>query len=357
MPTRNLLILLLLLILMMRTCWQQFGRDFYAEDCSRYWGWGFVKILRLKGAGYFHSPGQSKGGSLVLELLSIWFSWNFYQIISGIKYLYSSYKKKTCFGPVTCHSWQENGKNGYSVMEFWPLFDIFHHSRRLFSYSKRGVLGFYKQATHRKPGEWWWAIFYPLYFDQVHESTQPLWPRFWSWSLVEILSVKDWSTFLARGLVESWKLKFGRDFEAEFWPTCDTTKKQLFWWKHATLGSVVPLTIFYIYKTWVLGREGMDILGPVNGSSKSFDGRRAGNLTFRENILQSELANFLQIELAKILQIELANFLQGELASFLPGELANILQRKLPKSWDWTALCFHVLLLLWRWMFSSAQQI
>ena len=20
----------------MRTCWQQFGRDFYAEDCSRY---------------------------------------------------------------------------------------------------------------------------------------------------------------------------------------------------------------------------------------------------------------------------------------------------------------------------------
>ena len=70
----------------------------------------------------------------------------------------------------------------------------------------------------------------------------------------------------------------------------------------------------------------MDILGPVNGSSKSFDGRRAGNLTFRENILQSELA--------KILQIELANFLQGELASFLPGELANILQRKLPKSWD-----------------------
>jgi len=85
----------------------------------------------------------------------------------------------------------------------------------------------------------------------------------------------------------------------------------------------------------------MDILGPVNGSSKSFDGRRVGNLTCRENILQIELAN--------ILQIELANFLQGE--------LANILQRKLPKSWDWAraALCFHVLLLLWRWMFSPTQ--
>ena len=50
--------------------------------------------------------------------------------------------------------------------------------------------------------------------------------------------------------------------------------------------------MFYIYNTWVLGREGMDILGPVNGSSKSFDGRRVGNLFCRENILQIELANF-----------------------------------------------------------------
>ena len=30
------------------TCWQQFGRDFDAEDCSRYRGWGLVEILKLK---------------------------------------------------------------------------------------------------------------------------------------------------------------------------------------------------------------------------------------------------------------------------------------------------------------------
>ena len=40
----------------------------------------------LKGAGYFHSASQSKGGNLVLTLLSIRFSRNFYQIISGTKY-------------------------------------------------------------------------------------------------------------------------------------------------------------------------------------------------------------------------------------------------------------------------------
>ena len=39
-----------------------------------------------KGAGTFHSAGQSKKGNLVLALLSIWFSWNFYQIIFGTKY-------------------------------------------------------------------------------------------------------------------------------------------------------------------------------------------------------------------------------------------------------------------------------
>ena len=68
----------------------------------------------------------------------------------------------------------------------------------------------------------------------------------------------------------------------------------------------------------------MDILGPVNGSSKSFDGRRVGNLTCRENILQIELTNILQIELANILQIELANFLQGELANILQGNFQRV---------------------------------
>ena len=40
----------------------------------------------LKGAGAFHSAGQSKEGNLVLALPSIRFAWNFYQIISGTKY-------------------------------------------------------------------------------------------------------------------------------------------------------------------------------------------------------------------------------------------------------------------------------
>ena len=29
-------------------CWHQFGRDFDAEDCSRYRGWGLVNMLKLK---------------------------------------------------------------------------------------------------------------------------------------------------------------------------------------------------------------------------------------------------------------------------------------------------------------------
>ena len=36
-----------------------------------------------KGAGAFHSAGQSKEGKFVLVLPSIRFSWNFYQIMAG----------------------------------------------------------------------------------------------------------------------------------------------------------------------------------------------------------------------------------------------------------------------------------
>ena len=42
---------------------------------------------KFKGAGTFHSAGQSKEGNLVLALPSIRFSWNFYQIICGTKYV------------------------------------------------------------------------------------------------------------------------------------------------------------------------------------------------------------------------------------------------------------------------------
>ena len=46
-----------------------------------------IKIwILLKGAGAFHSAGQSKEGDLVLALQCIRFSWNFYQIISGTRY-------------------------------------------------------------------------------------------------------------------------------------------------------------------------------------------------------------------------------------------------------------------------------
>ena len=40
---------------------------------------------KFKGAGTFHSAGQSKEGKLVLALLSIWLLWNFYKVISDTK--------------------------------------------------------------------------------------------------------------------------------------------------------------------------------------------------------------------------------------------------------------------------------
>ena len=40
-------------------------------------------------------------------------------------------------------------KNGLFFMEFWPIFDIFHWLRPYLC-SKRGYLGFHKQATHRR---------------------------------------------------------------------------------------------------------------------------------------------------------------------------------------------------------------
>ena len=44
------------------------------------------QVNQKKGAGAFHSAGESKEGKFVLVLPSIRFSWNFYQIISGTKY-------------------------------------------------------------------------------------------------------------------------------------------------------------------------------------------------------------------------------------------------------------------------------
>ena len=54
-------------------------------------------------------------------------------------------------------------KNGHFFIDFWPIFDIFH---RLLPYlgSKTNVLGFYKQATHRRPGD------EPFFFFGVQRS-------------------------------------------------------------------------------------------------------------------------------------------------------------------------------------------
>ena len=48
-------------------------------------------------------------------------------------------------------------------MEFWPIFDIFH-GLRPYLCSKRDVLGFHKQATHRRRGD------EPFFYFGVHRS-------------------------------------------------------------------------------------------------------------------------------------------------------------------------------------------
>ena len=47
------------------------------------------------------------------------------------------------------------------------------------------------------------------------------WSRLWGWSLVEILSLKIGLHFEPEVWSKIWKLKFGPD--SEFWPTCDMT--------------------------------------------------------------------------------------------------------------------------------------
>ena len=72
-----------------------------------------------EGLACFTQLVKVRGGNLVLALSSIRFSWNFYHIISGTKYEW-----KTCFGPITCNSWQENGKK---TATFSWNFDLFWH--------------------------------------------------------------------------------------------------------------------------------------------------------------------------------------------------------------------------------------
>ena len=55
-----------------------------------------------------------------------------------------------------------------------------------------------------------------------------------------------WFLFSAEVLYcsKSWKQNFGQDSKADFWTTCDMTQKPFFWWKYATLGSIVLLAMF-----------------------------------------------------------------------------------------------------------------
>ena len=60
-------------------------------------------------------------------------------------------------------------------MEFWPAFDIFHRLRPYLC-SKREVLGFHKQATHRRPGD---EPFFTLW-STVHDWGWPKNGPFWT---------------------------------------------------------------------------------------------------------------------------------------------------------------------------------
>ena len=59
-------------------------------------------------------------------------------------------------------------------MEIWPVFDILH-TLRLYLCHKRGALGFYKQATHRRSGD---EPFFTL-GSTVHEWGWPKKVHFW----------------------------------------------------------------------------------------------------------------------------------------------------------------------------------
>ena len=45
---------------------------------------------------------------------------------------FPEYQYKTSSGPITCHSWQDEGKTWPFFMEFLPFFDIFHTYRVVF---------------------------------------------------------------------------------------------------------------------------------------------------------------------------------------------------------------------------------
>ena len=71
------------------------------------------------------------------------------------------------------------------------------------------------------------------------------WSRSWSWSLVKTLRLEFGRNFETGVWSKNFNLNFGRNSAAWYWSTCDITR---------TLGSVVPLAMFYfyfsLYQTW-----------------------------------------------------------------------------------------------------------
>ena len=64
----------------------------------------------------------------------------------------TQYEQKTCFGPIACHSWQDNGKKRPFLWNF-DLFLTFVYRLPPHLCSKWETLGFYKQGTHTRPGD------------------------------------------------------------------------------------------------------------------------------------------------------------------------------------------------------------
>ena len=107
-----------------------------------------------KGAGTFHSAGQSKEGNLVLALPTIRFSWNFYQIISDAKYEY-----ETSFGLITCHSWimAKNGLFFHRILTHF-FFTFFIDCGYIYvpkgTFVSAGSYGWYVQVANLGASYW-----------------------------------------------------------------------------------------------------------------------------------------------------------------------------------------------------------
>ena len=84
--------------------------------------------------------------------------------------------------------------------------------------------------------------------------------RFWSWTLVKTLRLRFGRQFDAEfcvwNLVEMLRLKFGLDSDAEFWSTNCYDLKHLLRLNHSIIGFVVPLAMFQ----WLSGCISIDYL-------------------------------------------------------------------------------------------------